>query len=84
MCITYADADKPRCFRFWAHMYGNGIGTLKVVLLSGSSNTDFNVQELWSLTGEAGNTWHQAQLSISATSSYHVYNSVTCLVKSIT
>lgn len=66
------DPDQPLCFRFWAHMYGNGIGTLKVLQLIGTPGTDASSRELWSLTGEAGNTWHQGQLSVSSNNPFRV------------
>ena len=53
-------------------MFGNGIGTLKVIQLMGPPGSDVTVRELWSLTGEAGNTWHQGQLSVSANSQFRV------------
>ena len=43
-------------------MFGNGIGTLRVTL----RYVDGNERHLWSLTGEAGNTWHQAQLTVAS------------------
>jgi hypothetical protein len=51
---TYGNA---RCFRFWYHMYGDGIGTLNVYLF----NTTFEL--LWSLSGNRGNNWYEGQVS---------------------
>ncbi len=73
--LIKTDPDKPLCFKFWTHLYGNGIGTLKVVLLPGSIEADSTPtasREVWSLTGEAGNFWHQGQLSLSAPTPFRV------------
>ncbi|CAF0741635.1 unnamed protein product, partial [Brachionus calyciflorus] len=42
------------CMIFWYHMYGKGIGTLNVYLLS-----DTNKDLLWTLSGEIGQQWYQ-------------------------
>ncbi|PNF30522.1 hypothetical protein B7P43_G09951 [Cryptotermes secundus] len=57
------DPDKPLCLRFWTHMYGNGIGTLSILLSDTRENKE---REIWSLSGEAGNAWYQAELPISS------------------
>ncbi|XP_069694256.1 MAM and LDL-receptor class A domain-containing protein 1-like [Periplaneta americana] len=56
-------ADSPMCLRFWTHMYGNGIGTLSIVLSDTRESKD---RDIWSLSGEAGNAWYQAELPISS------------------
>ena len=48
-------------------MFGNGIGTLRVILRAGGKD-----DELWSLTGEAGNVWHQGQLTVSSSIPFQV------------
>lgn len=53
-------------------MYGNGVGTLKVLHLFGTAGSDTTSRELWSLTGEAGNSWHQGQLSVSSNNPFRV------------
>nr|CAD7201256.1 unnamed protein product [Timema douglasi] len=55
--------DTPMCLRFWTHMYGNGIGSLTVKL---SDTRDGNDHEIWSLAGEAGNAWYQAEVPVSS------------------
>ncbi|XP_063218533.1 MAM and LDL-receptor class A domain-containing protein 1-like [Bacillus rossius redtenbacheri] len=55
--------DSPMCLRFWTHMYGNGIGRLSVKL---SEARDANEREIWSLSGEAGNAWYQAEVPVSS------------------
>ena len=68
----YIDPDQPYCFRFWTHMYGNGIGTLRVLRQEGPPGSDPSTDELWSLTGESSNSWHQGQLSVSSKSPFRV------------
>lgn len=53
-------------------MYGNGIGTLRVLQVGGSPGSDPSTEELWSLTGEAGNSWYQGQLSVASSSPFRV------------
>ncbi|KAK4015400.1 hypothetical protein OUZ56_030380 [Daphnia magna] len=60
------DPDQPLCLRFWTHMFGNGIGMLKVVQLFGPPGSDISSKELWSLTGESSNNWHQGQITVSS------------------
>lgn len=61
--------NKPLCLRFWTHMFGSGIGTLSVILNDKDEGTD---TELWSLSGEAGNTWHQAEVPIASLSNFRI------------
>ncbi len=65
-------------------MYGNGIGTLQVVLLLGSIESESiptASREVWSLTGEADNFWHQGQLSLSARISCIDMRNIQVLIK---
>ncbi|KAK7075223.1 hypothetical protein SK128_016275 [Halocaridina rubra] len=55
--------DSPLCMRFWTHMYGSGIGSLRVILYDVNAKED-NV--IWSITGEAGNAWYQGQVPIAS------------------
>ena len=52
-------------------MFGNGIGTRSVLLSDTRERQD---QEIWSLTGEAGNAWYQAEVSVSSSNNYKVFN----------
>lgn len=60
---TYGDS---RCFRFWYHMYGNGIGTLNIYLSNGSDVT------LWTLSGNRGVNWHEGQASYVSNLPYQI------------
>lgn len=50
-------------------MYGNGIGTLTISISDtrGEENRD-----IWSLTGEAGNSWYQAEISVSSADAFKI------------
>ncbi|KAJ9580899.1 hypothetical protein L9F63_023923, partial [Diploptera punctata] len=61
--------DSPMCLRFWTHMYGNGIGTLSILLSDTKENKE---KVLWSLSGEAGNAWYQAELPISSSNPFMI------------
>lgn len=62
------DDNKPLCLKFAIHMYGNGIGTLRVSIRYTSANEEQAIpdQVLWEMTGESGNSWHVAQVPISS------------------
>ena len=77
ICFHITDPDQPLCLRFWTHLFGNGIGTLKVIQLFGPPGSETSTRELWSLTGESSNNWHQGQISISSNSIFRV--SIHCL-----
>ncbi|XP_076625813.1 MAM and LDL-receptor class A domain-containing protein 1 [Colletes latitarsis] len=59
------NANTPMCMHFWFHMFGAGIGTLKLFLRYFRS-MDAPLREIWSLNGNAGNTWFVAQITISS------------------
>lgn len=49
----------PRCLSFWYHMYGSDMGTLSV---------SRNGTQLWTKTGDQGNTWHWVQMNVGTSS----------------
>ncbi|XP_066995484.2 MAM and LDL-receptor class A domain-containing protein 1 [Anabrus simplex] len=61
--------DEPLCLRFWTHMYGNGIGTLSVLL---SDTREGHEKYIWSLSGEAGNAWYQAEVPVSSPNAFRI------------
>ncbi|CAL8109886.1 unnamed protein product [Orchesella dallaii] len=61
--------DSPLCMRFWTHMYGNGIGTLRVIVHDVEDDQD---RVIWSLSGEAGNAWYQGQVPISSFTAFKI------------
>jgi hypothetical protein len=46
---------------FWYHMYGNDMGTLKVQASIDGGN---NWSDVWSLSGNQGNQWYQAEVNL--------------------
>ena len=47
-----------KCVRFWYHMYGTDIGTLRVLMRVGYAISESVV---WELTGNQGNKWQYGQ-----------------------
>ena len=41
--------------RFWTHMFGNGVGILRVLIHDKEAGED---RVVWQLAGEAGNAWY--------------------------
>ena len=54
---------RGRCLKFWYHMLGADIGTLKVIQKTGPGNRSEIL--LWTLSGQQGNTWLNARVSLS-------------------
>ena len=59
-------------------MYGNGIGTLSILLNDIRENKE---REIWSLSGEAGNAWYQAELPISSPNPFMVRTDAQLILK---
>lgn len=53
-------AAKGFCMKFAYHMFGDGIGTLKVIM----QTKQYGDELLWSLAGEQGNRWMLAQVPV--------------------
>ena len=68
------DADLPLCLHFWTHMFGNGIGSLRVGIKSSSPmvGVSGNQRTIWSLSGEAGNSWHRGQMTVASSTPFKV------------
>ncbi|XP_023224461.1 MAM and LDL-receptor class A domain-containing protein 1-like [Centruroides sculpturatus] len=61
--------SNPVCMRFATHMFGNGVGILRVK--QQYQLDDENVERvLWEIGGDAGNHWYMAQVSVSSPSPY--------------
>lgn len=54
---------RGRCLKFWYHMFGADIGTLNVIQKTGPGNRSEIL--LWTLSGQQGNTWLNARVSLS-------------------
>ncbi len=50
--------------RFWYHMFGGGMGTLSVQV-SDDGGSSWST-DIWSLSGDQGNLWQEATISLSA------------------
>ncbi|XP_069156146.1 MAM and LDL-receptor class A domain-containing protein 1 isoform X2 [Procambarus clarkii] len=61
--------DSPICMRFWTHMFGNGIGTLRVIIYDVNTGKDIAI---WKISGEAGNAWYQGQVPISSPAPFKI------------
>ncbi|XP_037070562.1 MAM and LDL-receptor class A domain-containing protein 2-like [Pollicipes pollicipes] len=57
----------PMCFRFWTHMHGPGVGTLRVLRMVGNDE-----KELWKLSGSSGNQWYQGQVPVTASDQFSI------------
>ncbi|XP_078334103.1 MAM and LDL-receptor class A domain-containing protein 1-like [Crassostrea virginica] len=57
-----------KCFKFWYHMYGRTVGTLNVYVSKNVSSSNL----LWTLSGNQGNQWKPAQLSVTSTQSFNL------------
>lgn len=59
--------------KFATHMYGNGIGTLRVRIRYSGGEEELPDKILWEMKGEAGNNWYLGQVPVSSPSqSFHV------------
>ncbi|KAF2344949.1 MAM domain, partial [Trinorchestia longiramus] len=63
------DPDSPLCMRFWTHMHGVGIGTLRVLIIN---TQDRKPQTIWEISGEAGKIWYQGQVPISSSTPFKI------------
>lgn len=52
-------------------MFGNGIGSLTVSI---SDTREAQVRDIWSLTGESGNAWYQAEVPVSSANPFKVFH----------
>ncbi|XP_076292520.1 MAM and LDL-receptor class A domain-containing protein 1 [Lasioglossum baleicum] len=59
------NADAPMCLHFWFHMFGAGIGSLRLFVRHFRS-MDAPLREIWALNGHAGNTWFVAEITVSS------------------
>ena len=65
-----ATTTRGRCVKFWYHMYGNTIGTLRVLVKTGAGNQSETV--VWELSGNFGNQWYSAQAPVKSGNPYQV------------
>nr|KAF7416754.1 hypothetical protein H0235_011285 [Vespula pensylvanica] len=63
--------DAPICVHFWFHMFGTGIGNLKLYLRH-FRDLDAVLQEIWGLSGNAGNAWYMSQITVGSLDDYQL------------
>lgn len=54
-----------RCLTFWYHMYGSSMGELNVY----NKPVTGSLRKVWSLSGDQGNDWKMAQVTLDSNSS---------------
>lgn len=63
--IPATSADSPICMHFSFHMFGSGVGELRVALKHVRS-LESQLQVIWSLRGNAGNSWFDSRVTVSS------------------
>lgn len=61
---------RGRCVKFWYHMFGATIGTLRILVKTGPGNQSETA--IWELSGNFGNQWYSAQAPVSSGVMYQV------------
>ena len=61
--------------RFFYHMYGRHIGTLNVYT---RTSTTGPMKKIWTKTGDQGNSWVKAAVSISVSQNFQVSSARLC------
>jgi hypothetical protein len=57
----------PVCLQFWYHMYGQGIGTLSVILI-----TKYEGKKVWIRKSELGDRWVFGQVGMNPNETFKV------------
>lgn len=70
-------ATNGQCLTFWYHMYGSSIGTLNVY----TSSFNKLSPALFTISGDQGNQWRKAQMTIQVQEQYKVRKSGLHLTK---
>ena len=63
--------DAPTCMHFSFHMFGSGIGELKLSLRH-ARNLESQQQVIWRLRGNAGNSWFDSRVTVSSLDDYQL------------
>ena len=56
---------------FAFHMFGSGIGELRISLRH-ARNLDAQIQEIWKLKGNAGNSWFDSRVTVSSVDDFQL------------
>ncbi|UYV80434.1 hypothetical protein LAZ67_19000180 [Cordylochernes scorpioides] len=59
--------NNPVCLKFATHMFGNGVGVLRVILREGETE-----KVIWEISGDAGNNWYTAQVPVYSPTTYEL------------
>ena len=78
--LLLSGENQAICFKFATHMYGNGVGSLRVWFRpngeaageAGASSSYASNRILWEMTGDSGNNWYIAQLPIASSVSFQI------------
>ncbi|KAI9556583.1 hypothetical protein GHT06_016373 [Daphnia sinensis] len=72
--ILPANQESALCFVFWVHMFGAGIGSLRVLQKSTDNTSDSSEQEIWQLSGQSGprDSWYRAQVTLASSSPFKI------------
>ncbi|XP_031788342.1 MAM and LDL-receptor class A domain-containing protein 1 isoform X2 [Nasonia vitripennis] len=63
--------DSPLCLHFAFHMFGSGIGELRISIRHARS-LEAQMQEIWRLRGNAGNSWFDSRVTVSSLDDYQL------------
>ncbi|XP_076343697.1 MAM and LDL-receptor class A domain-containing protein 1-like [Tachypleus tridentatus] len=55
--------NNPICMMFATHMFGNGVGTLRIMKQSQGTS---EVSPIWEISGPSGNRWYEARVPVSS------------------
>ena len=66
-----SDPNSPWCMRFWFHMFGPLVGSLRVLIRVHNMDTP-SLRQVWTLSGSAGNAWFMAQVTVSSIHDFQV------------
>ncbi len=58
-----------KCVEFYYHMYGSGMGTLRVYLRKGGV---LDRKAVWTMSGNQGNKWHRGSFTVISPQSWKV------------
>ncbi|KAE8750168.1 hypothetical protein FOCC_FOCC002974, partial [Frankliniella occidentalis] len=65
--LPASDPLFPNCLRFWFHMYGVDVGSLRWLVSSAAGE-----RVVWSLVGDAGNAWFRGAVTLAEPQPFRV------------
>jgi hypothetical protein len=73
-CFDFSTLTAPE-LRFWYHMYGSNMGTLSIQISTDQGSSWSG--NLWSMSGNQGNSWYEAVVDLSPYQGYFVQIRIT-------